>query len=618
MNLSDRGVTDFVDGAYVSGGMFEMLGVQAVRGRTITEADDRRDGGADGPVAVISYAFWQRRFGGAADVVGRRLTIERTPFVVVGVAPKGFFGPDVGRACDLFVPIGTEAAIRGQESSLDSRLTWWLNVMARLKPGQTLEEANQQLRAVQPQIREATHPDIEIADYLSGPLTLSSSAGGRSTLRNRYREPLVILLVVVGAVLLIACANIANLLLARVTARRRELVVRLALGASRLRLARELLIESLLLAVGGALLGLGVARAGSALLVSQLTTATTTVVLDTSLDWRVLGFTVGATLLTALVFGVAPAAGMSRVRPNEALKEQNRSVSGDRRFGLRNVLVVTEVALSLVLIVAAALFVRTFTSLLSTPLGFNPSPLLVAEINMQHSDAPIDQRLALAERLREAAGSVPGATSAAISLLRPVSGQGWNSRVKLDDSSLTDRQRQVFLNAVSPGWFSTYGMRLIAGRDVQSQDKAAGPKVAVVNQMFVDRFFGGGPIVGRQITVAAPRQPSVYDVVGVVSNAVYRNIREGVTPTIYVPFTQMERPWPNSVLVVAAASGARASLQRSVADVLARTDGKTAFTLHLDSTIFCGPRSRRNGWWRCCPASSAVWRCCLRVSVSMA
>jgi predicted permease len=399
----------------------------------------------------------------------------------------------------------------------------------------------------------------------------------------------VILLIVVGAVLLIACANIANLLLARVTARRRELVVRLALGASRLRLARELLIESLLLAVGGALLGLGVARAGSALLVSQLTTATTTVVLDTSLDWRVLGFTVGATLLTALVFGVAPALGMSRVRPNEALKEQNRSVSGDRRFGVRNVLVVAEVALSLVLVVAAALFVRTFASLLSTPLGFNPSPLLVAEINMQHSDAPIDERLALAERLREAAASVPGATSAAVSLIRPVSGSGWNSRVKLDDSSLTDRQRQVFLNAVSPGWFSTYGMRLIAGRDVHSEDRATGPKVAVVNQMFVDRFFGGGPIVGRQITVSSPRQPSVYEVVGVVSNAVYRNVREGVTPTIYVPFTQMDRPSPNCVLVVEAAPGARASLQRGVADVLARTDGKTAFTLHWYDDLLRAP-----------------------------
>jgi predicted permease len=361
-NMADHGVTDFVDGAYVSGRMFDVLGIQAARGRTLTAADDRRDGGPSGPVVVISHGFWQRRFGGAADVVGRRISLESLPFTVVGVVPAGFFGPDVGRSCDVYVPIGDEALIRGKESYLDGRATWWLNVMARLKPGQSVDQANAILRSVQPQIRGATQP-VEIEHgYLSDPLTLSASAGGRSPLRTRYQQPLAILLVVVGAVLLIACANIANLLLARATARRRELVVRLALGASRGRLARLLFVESVILAAGGAILGMIFARMCGALLVRQLTTATNTVVLDTSPDWRVLAFTSCVTVLTALIFGLAPALGVTRVAPNEALKEQSRSVSGDRRFGLRNALVVIQVALSLALVVAAGLFVRTFSS----------------------------------------------------------------------------------------------------------------------------------------------------------------------------------------------------------------------------------------------------------------
>lgn len=368
------GETQPADGIYASGEYFSTLGVPALLGQTFTAADDVPGGGKDGPVAVISYALWQRRFGGSGTVAGTPLVVERVPFTIVGVLPPSFFGSEVGRSADVILPLNTEPLIRGKDSRFaPDRGFYGLTVLLRLKPGQSIEAANAIVRGLQPQIREAarpaTLPPLAQKEFLKDVFSVLPAGSGTSRLRTRYEQPLVAVFVVVGLVLLIACANIANLQLARATARRHELSVRLALGASRWRLVRQWLVESLLLSSVGATLGLLFASWFSRALVSQLSTATNRVYLDLAIDWRLLAFTAAIAVATAVLFGTLPALRGTRVAPIEALKEQGRGASSDARVSLSSGLVVAQVALSLVIVVAAGLFVRTFANLATLPLG---------------------------------------------------------------------------------------------------------------------------------------------------------------------------------------------------------------------------------------------------------
>jgi putative ABC transport system permease protein len=588
-NLSKGGQTEFIDGLWASGRIFDTLGVPAILGRTFSDADDRRGGGPDGPVAVISYAYWQRRYDGDPRAVGQTIDIERIPFTIVGVMPPSFFGTEVGRTFDVAAPIGDEPLIRGKETFLDSRSTWWLEIMVRLKPGQALEAGQAALRGVQPQIRTAAMPpdwpQKDLETFLRDPFTLKLAATGDSTLRQRYERPLMTILFVVALVLLIACANIANLLMARATARRHELSVRLALGASRWRLARQLLVESLVMSVCGAGLGLLVARSASQLLVGQLSTPNNHVFLDLGLDWRVLAFTMLVTVATALLFGTAPAFRASDVEPMDALKEHGRSGAGDSRLGLANGLVVAQVMLSLVLVVAAGLFVRTFSSLTNLHLGFDRDRVLVTTVNAQRTEIPAAERLAAYERIRQSVAAAPGVAAAGVSVVTPVSGMSWNSRIDVSGAvALPERQRLAYFNAITPGWLDTFGTPLVAGRAFSAADAKSAPRVMIVNQTFARRFLNGASPIGHTVvTDPGGLKPSApIEIVGMAGDAVYRSVRDPVPPTIYVPLAQFDdsrRPAPASISVsVRSASESPALLTRTIADAVARVNPDLALT----------------------------------------
>jgi len=587
-DLSAGGQTEPVDGAYVSGQFFDVLGVTAIRGRLLMPADDggalTATGVADGPVAVISHRLWRQRFAASDDIVGRRLTVQRIPFTIVGVMPPGFFGADVGRMTDVMLPFAAEPVIRGQESRLAAKGSWWLQIMARLKRGQSLEQANAALRVIQTRITEGASRQIQ-------PFTLVAAATGNSSLRNRFERPLLAMVVAVGLVLLVACANIASLMLARTLARRREFSVRLALGSSRWRIARLLLVESLIVAFAGAAVGLVFASWSSALLVRRLSTWQSTVSLDLGLDWRVLAFTAALACLSAVVAGVAPVLGLKSVGAGEAIKDGGRSIASGGRFSVRGTIVVAQIAVSFVLVVAAGLFLHTFASLNQLPLGFVPGPLLVAELNLQTGGGPPEQRNARVERLRDATAALPGVRSAAVSSVRLLTGGGTSTgMIAINDGQMTRIRPTLWLNGTTPGWFQTMGMQLRSGRDFETGDRVGSRPVAIVNETFVRRFMvgeptsaPGGATAGRQPIGQSVRlgfEPGTrYEIVGVVGDAVYTTPRDGMVATMYVAMAQRKPSefWPTVMLTVNLA-GARTTVERDVAEALRRADPAIAFT----------------------------------------
>ena len=598
-DLSTQGQTDIVPGAWVSGNMFDVLGVRVIAGRPLTMADDARSGGPDGAVAVVSHGFAERRFGGPAQALGKRLMIDRVSFAVVGVASPDFFGIDVGRSADIIVPLNAHALHPAGARNLDQRSMWWLDVMGRLRPDQTIDQAAAALTGVQPQIRDATVPQDwspkDQAAYLKEPFKLIPAATGQSALRGTYATPLKTIMVVVSAVLLIACANIANLLLARASARRRELSLRLALGASRFRLARQLLAESLMLGAAGAVLGLAVAGWGSTLLVRQIATPTNFVAFDLALDWRVLAFTVVVAFATSLIFGLAPALGVSRVAPHEAIKAESRGIIGDRRFGLRNMLVVGQIALSLALVVGAALFVRTLTALVKTPLGFDADRLLVASIDAPDAIGEKD-RNAFYGRLREAANAIPGVAHAGVSILTPVGSMRWNTIIE-PSPDLPEPPKKVhpWVNSIQPGWFKTFGASILQGRDFNDGDRAGSPRVTIVSEAWAKQFFPGASPVGKRIKtgIEGPKV-EMHEIVGVASDTVYRSLRAGFEPTMYIPMAQQEEVSTSTVLTVRAAGGAPEDLTRALGQAITTVNPATTFTIRpFSSQLRAGVRQER-------------------------
>jgi putative ABC transport system permease protein len=562
-NLNAGGEARPVAGIFVSGRFFDVLGVTPVAGRTFTPEDDQRKGGPNGPVAVISYGFWQREYGGDRAAIGRVIYLDGHAFTIVGVTPPSFYGIEVGRTFDIAAPLGTEPIIRGAESSLDRRSTWWLRLVARLAPGQSIEQADARLAAFHTGLREGTMPqDWRPQDqqtYIAQAFKLMPGGNGLSPLRTRYSQPLFVLLAIVALVLLIACANMANLLLAQSTARQRELAIRLSLGASRWQIARQLLLESLLLSAIGSAAGVMLALWGSRALLQLLSTRTSLVTLDLTLDWRVLAFTTLVGVLTGLLFGVAPALRATGLTPALTLRDHSRGVvSGGGRINFGHGLVALQVAVSFVLVLGASLFVRTLVDLTSQEMGFRSDGVLIANVDLRRTPASDKERPALFQQLRDSVAAAPGVQAAAISVVTPISGSTWNNLITVPGYEAPERERISNFNRVTPDYFKVMGTPLLAGRDIANSDRAGAQKVVVVNEAFVKKFFSGQNPLGKTFMLGLPGRPdaSNYEIIGVVADAKYVNLRETPPPTMYTAWGQADTASSNAIITMRVSGGA--------------------------------------------------------------
>ncbi len=546
-NLNTGGEARIVPGLYVNASFLDTLGVTPVVGRNVTAEDDRRGGGPDGAVAILGHGFWQREFGGDRAIVGKTVTLDGHVFTIIGVTPQDFFGVRVGLSFDVMIPIGNEPIIRGADSSFGRRTSWWLSIFGRLAPGVSSADAEARVNAVVAPMRDATMPTTYTSadrdSYLTERFVLTPAAAGMSALRDRYSRPLFVLLGIVGLVLAIACANIANLLMAQAAARRRELAVRLSLGAGRAQLVRQLLTESLLLSALGAIAGLGLATWGSRAMVAALTTRTNGVVLDLALDWRVFAFTAAVGVATGLLFGVIPAVRGTGLTPADTLRDHARGIAGGAsRFRTSSALVALQIALSFVLVFGSILFVRTLVGLTTQRTGFTTSGILLGSLDLRRTGAAPEARGRLYEQVREAVSAIPGITSAATSFVTPLSGSTWMLRIEVPGYT-GENQRGIMFNAVSHDYFTTFGTPIIAGRDFSPTDTAGRARVMIVNEAFAKKFFAGANPIGRSFTVEGigrNPKPNLVEIVGLVADAKYQALREAPFPTMYGAFLQQD------------------------------------------------------------------------------
>jgi putative ABC transport system permease protein len=554
-NVAPSGEVHNVQGLWVSGEFFQTLGLEPQLGRFLNSTDDTPGCSAGG--AVISYSFWQREFAGDRSVIGRAITLSRRPFEIVGVTPRDFYGVEVGRNFDVAVPLCAEPAIMGEDSQMKSGSGWWLASMGRLKPSWTIERATAQLQAISPAIFEATLP----ADYnpenskhfLAFRLGAFSADSGVSDLRKEYEQPLWLLLALAALVLLIASANLANLMLARASAREKEMGLRMAIGASRGRLIRQLLAESLLLAAVGAVLGALLAHNLSQLLVASLSTQNNPLFVELGTDWRVFAFTAGLAVLTCVFFGLAPALRATGVSPGVVLKESSRGTTeGHGRFSIRRILVVSQIALSLTLLVGALLFARSLAKLTSVETGFRQTGILVTDIDFGSLKLSNEGRASFGHELLSRIRAIPGVESAATAETVPLSGnQEFHDILPGMSEPLEDQNPVSAFNRVSPGFFQTLQIPLLAGRDFNDHDVAGSPLVAIINETMARRILKTNNPVGTMFRVRRlSKIHGPFEIVGLVKDTKYGDLREEPLPIAYLPIQQDPRPDQDAQILI--------------------------------------------------------------------
>jgi putative ABC transport system permease protein len=538
------GDAHFVNGLYVSGDFFRMLGVAPIEGRVFSTEDDRRGCGLPG--AVISYGFWQQEFGGH-PALGQKLRLNDKLVDIIGITPANFFGVAVGQNFDVAVPVCAQPYLE-TTNRLDSSTKWWLSVIGRLAPGSSVQQAAAHLQSVSPAIFASTlrsdYPQESVKDYLAMKLTAQPSAAGVSYVREAYSDPLRFLLGIAGLVLLITCANLASLMLARTTARERDLAVRSALGAGRGRLIRLVLGESFLLSIAGALVGVALAQALSRGLVAYLNSQSSAVSLEFKLNWRLFAFLFAISLITCLLFGMAAAVRASQTSPGSAMKAGAHSLTAGRgRLGFRGLLVISQVALSLVLLFSALLFTQSLRNLVGENPGFEAKDVLIAILDFSRLNLPVDQRAQFQRELLNRIRALPGVDNAADTSIVPLSGNGWGNSVWIDGHDATRRADSNF-SRVTPDYFKTLRIPMLAGRDFSDLDTNQSPRVAVVNEAFAKNLgLGSNPIGTRFWREATPGHPAeLNQIVGIVKSTKYHSARRQLEPIAYLALGQDNDP----------------------------------------------------------------------------
>ena len=560
MSVGVGGEAGLAQGQLVSGDFFSTLGVLAAVGRAITPGDDRV--GAS-PVAAISYSYWVSRFGRDPKAVGKAITVNGVPFTLVGVTAPEFFGVQPGASIDVWIPLRTQPRIYpgwityatpGEVSRFTARDDWWVLIMGRLKPGVSEQEARAGLDVVVRQnvaSIELPPPAKRSPDMALEPpeVQLTTASKGLNSLREEFSKPLALLMAVVSLVLLIACANVANLLLSRASSRQREMAVRLALGAGRRRLIRQLLTESVLLATAGGALGVALAYRASDILLAFMSSGRNPVTLQVTPSLRVLGFTAGVSAITGILFGLAPALRGTRLDLTPSLKEGGGKIVGPGarsrrlRLGLGKALVVSQVTISLLLLVGAGLFVRTLVNLENENLGFDRRSLLLFALDPTQAGYKGERLAAFYEELRLRIEAIPGVRSASLSrhtfigggvTIDGVSLQGYTPKL----GNLNDRSLSVHVNFVAPEFFEVFGIPLELGRTIGDSDTAAAPKVAVVSSAFARQYLADSNPIGRRLGFGDQKSSSDIAVVGVVGDVRYGRLRDEMPPTLYVPYAQ--------------------------------------------------------------------------------
>jgi predicted permease len=540
-DFADEAALRDVDGVMVSGAYFTTLGITPAAGRLLTAADDYR---GCPQIAVLGHGFWRTQFDAASSVLGSTIMLNREAFQVIGVSAPGFTGVEVGRKFDVAVPLCATA--RFDKRNLDSRTRWWLTVMGRMKANLTLADVQARLDVLSPSVMRAAAPDgtpAEQTRFLQRRLEAVPAASGVSALRSTFETPLRILMAGVGIVLLITCANIAGLTLARATTRAREMAVRAALGASRGRLIRQLLTESVLLAGLGAIVGIFVAQWGAGLLVRNLSTGKTPLFVDVPLDARLLGFAAALALVTGVVIGLVPAFRATRDVATGALKTRGPAgPQGRGRFFAGRSIVAVQVALSLVLLVAGGLLLRSFTNLLTLDAGFDRANVLVVTLKpgwfaVDSVRITREQRAVALDEAAQRLQAIPGVTAVARAFVTPIADDNWVAPLTTDAPAGTARpQVSGWFNFVTPGYFDVLRTPVLSGRDFTASDTKSAPRVALVNESLARMFFPGVDPIGRHLR--GGEEIDTAEIVGVVRDAKYMALREPTRPTAYLPVAQ--------------------------------------------------------------------------------